>query len=430
MTNSMPQSTKDLKLAIIGLGYVGLPLAVEFGKKRAVIGFDINQKRIDELKACADSTLETTEEELRDAQLLTYTTNPDDLKVANCFIVTVPTPIDSFKRPDLTPLIKASETVSVALKKGDIVIYESTVYPGATEEDCVPVLEQTSGLKFNQDFYCGYSPERINPGDKEHRVTTIKKVTSGSTPEIADIVDSLYNEIITAGTHKAESIKVAEAAKVIENTQRDLNIALINELAIIFNKMGIDTQAVLEAAGSKWNFLPFRPGLVGGHCIGVDPYYLTHKAQAIGYNPEIILAGRRMNDGMGAYVVSQLIKAMINKRIQVQGAKILVMGLTFKENCPDLRNTRVVDIIAELHDYNCEVDVYDPWISPQEARYEYDIEPIEEPGNRAYDAIILAVAHRHFKNMGASSIRALGKPGAILYDIKHLLTTPESDLRL
>ena len=430
MTDNTPLSTKDLKLAIIGLGYVGLPLAVEFGKKRSVIGFDINQKRIDELKAGTDSTLETTEEELRDAKLLTYTTNPDDLKSANCLIVTVPTPIDSFKRPDLTPLIKASETVGAVLKKGDIVIYESTVYPGATEEDCVPVLEKKSGLKFNQDFFCGYSPERINPGDKDHRVTTIKKVTSGSTAEIADIVDSLYNEIIIAGTHKAESIKVAEAAKVIENTQRDLNIALINELAIIFNKMGIDTQAVLEAAGSKWNFLPFRPGLVGGHCIGVDPYYLTHKAQALGYTPEIILAGRRMNDGMGAYVVSQLIKAMVKKQIQVEGSKILVMGLAFKENCPDLRNTRVVDIIAELHDYNCEVDVFDPWISPQEAQREYDIEPIEEPGNRAYDAIILAVGHRQFRNMGALSIRALGKPGAVLYDIKHVLTTPESDLRL
>ena len=421
---------QDLKLAIIGLGYVGLPLAVEFGKKRTVIGFDINQKRIDELKAGRDGTLETTEDELRDAKFLSYTTNPDDLKGANCFIVTVPTPIDQHKLPDLTPLIKASKTVGKVLKKGDIVIYESTVYPGATEEDCVPVLEKHSGLKFNQDFFCGYSPERINPGDKEHRVTTIKKVTSGSTTEVADLVDELYKEIITAGTHKAESIKVAEAAKVIENTQRDLNIALINELAIIFNKMGIDTEAVLQAAGSKWNFLPFRPGLVGGHCIGVDPYYLTHKSQAIGYNPEIILAGRRVNDGMGAYVVSQLIKAMTNKRIQIQGAKILVMGLTFKENCPDLRNTRVVDIIAELEDYNCEVDVYDPWASPQESQYEYGIKPVEELGASAYDAIILAVAHRQFKNMGALSIRALGKPGAILYDVKHVLTTPESDLRL
>ena len=430
MTNNTPQSTKDLKLAIIGLGYVGLPLAVEFGKSRAVIGFDINPKRIDELKAGADSTLETTEEELRDAKLLAYTTNPDDLKAANCYIVTVPTPIDDYKRPDLTPLIKASETVGNTLKKGDIVIYESTVYPGATEEDCVPILEQQSGLKYNQDFYCGYSPERINPGDKEHRVTTIKKVTSGSTPEIAEIVDALYNEIITAGTHKAETIKVAEAAKVIENTQRDLNIALINELAIIFNKMGIDTQAVLEAAGSKWNFLPFRPGLVGGHCIGVDPYYLTHKAQAIGYNPEIILAGRRMNDGMGGYVVSQLIKAMMKKRIQVEGSRILVLGLTFKENCPDLRNTRVIDIITELHDYNCEVDVYDPWVDAQEAQREYGIKPIQEPKPNTYDGIILAVAHKQFKDMGATAIRELGKPAQVLYDLKHVLTAKSSDLRL
>jgi len=430
MTNGTPQSTKDLKLAIIGLGYVGLPLAVEFGKKRSVIGFDINQKRIDELKAGTDSTLETTKEELRDAELLTYTANPDDLKLANCFIVTVPTPIDSFKRPDLTPLIKASETVGAALKKGDIVIYESTVYPGATEEDCVPVLEQKSGLKFNQDFYCGYSPERINPGDKEHRVTTIKKVTSGSTPKIADIVDSLYNEIIIAGTHKAESIKIAEAAKVIENTQRDLNIALINELAIIFNKLGIDTQAVLEAAGSKWNFLPFRPGLVGGHCIGVDPYYLTHKAESIGYHPQIILAGRRLNDGMGAYVVSQLIKAMMKKRIQVEGAKILVLGLAFKENCPDLRNTRVVDIIAELKDYNCEVDVYDPWVDPQEAYQEYGISPIKNLKEHNYDAIILAVAHDEFKLMGIKAIRTSGNDVSLIYDLKYLFPIYESDIRL
>jgi len=430
MTNSTLKSTKDLKLAIIGLGYVGLPLAVEFGKKRSVIGFDINQKRLDELKAGTDSTLETTEEELHDAQLLTYTANPDDLKSANCFIVTVPTPIDSFKRPDLTPLVKASETVGEALKKGDIVIYESTVYPGATEEDCVPVLEEKSGLKFNQDFFCGYSPERINPGDKEHRVTSIKKVTSGSMPEIAAIVDSLYNEIIIAGTHKAENIKVAEAAKVIENTQRDLNIALINELAIIFNKMGIDTQAVLEAAGSKWNFLPFHPGLVGGHCIGVDPYYLTHKAQAIGYNPEIILAGRRMNDGIGAYVVSQLVKSMMKKRIQVDSAKVLVMGLTFKENCPDLRNTRVVDIVSELLEYNCDVDVYDPWVSPAEAYREHGIAPINTPNAGSYDAIILAVAHYQFKDMGSIAIRALCKSNSVLYDLKYVLKAGESDLRL
>lgn len=420
----------NIKLSIIGLGYVGLPLAVEFGRKRSVIGFDINQRRIDELRTGNDLTLETTKEELSEAKYLSYTTSINDLHSSNCYIITVPTPIDEYKRPDLTPLIKASETVGEVLKKGDIVIYESTVYPGCTEEDCVPVLEKYSGLKFNQDFFCGYSPERINPGDKEHRVTTIKKVTSGSTPEVADLVDALYNEIITAGTHKADSIKVAEAAKVIENTQRDLNIALINELALIFNKMGIDTEAVLKAAGSKWNFLPFRPGLVGGHCIGVDPYYLTHKAQAIGYHPEIILAGRRLNDSMGAYVVAQLVKAMTKKRIHVEGAKVLVMGLTFKENCPDLRNTRVVDIVAELKDYNCHVDVHDPWVSAEEAQHEYGIKPIKEPAEGGYDAIILAVAHQQFKEMGVSAIRSLGKSNSILYDLKYVLTVDESDLRL
>ena len=421
---------EEIKLSIVGLGYVGLPLAVEFGRKRNVVGFDINQRRIDELKAGNDFTLETTQEELATARLLAYTTNLDDLRGCNCYIVTVPTPIDEHKRPDLTPLIKASETVGKVLKKGDIVIYESTVYPGCTEEDCVPVLENCSGLKFNQDFYCGYSPERINPGDKEHRVTTIKKVTSGSTPEIADLVDALYNEIITVGTHKAQSIKVAEAAKVIENTQRDLNIALINELALIFNKMGIDTEAVLKAAGSKWNFLPFRPGLVGGHCIGVDPYYLTHKAQAIGYHPEIILAGRRLNDSMGGYVVTQLVKAMTKKRIQVEGANVLVMGLTFKENCPDLRNTRVIDIVAELKDYNCKVDVYDPWVTAEEAQHEYGITPIKAPNCGNYDAIILAVAHNQFKDLGATAIRALGKPISVIYDLKYMLSAQDSDLRL
>ncbi len=420
----------DIKLAIIGLGYVGLPLAVEFGRRRSVTGFDINQKRIDELKAGTDFTLETTSEELQEATHLRYTTQIDDLRECNCYIVTVPTPIDEHKQPDLTPLVKASETVGKVLKKGDIVIYESTVYPGATEEDCVPVLEKVSGLKFNQDFFCGYSPERINPGDKEHRVTNIKKVTSGSTPEIAALVDALYNEIITAGTHKAESIKVAEAAKVIENTQRDLNIALINELALIFNRMGIDTEAVLRAAGSKWNFLPFRPGLVGGHCIGVDPYYLTHKAQAIGYHPEIILAGRRLNDSMGAYVVSQLVKGMLKRRIQVEGAKVLVMGLTFKENCPDLRNTRVVDIVAELKEYNCDVDVYDPWASTAEAQHEYGITPVEAPQAGSYDGIILAVAHHQFKDMGAQAIRALGKSDSVIYDLKYVLTADEADMRL
>ena len=421
-----------MKLGIIGLGYVGLPLAVEFGKKRKVVGFDINQKRIDELRDGNDFTLETTSEELHEAKFLSYTTKLDDLRDCTCFIVTVPTPIDEHKRPDLTPLIKASESVGKVLKKGDIVIYESTVYPGATEEDCVPLLEKFSGLKFNQDFFCGYSPERINPGDKEHRVTTIKKVTSGSTPEIADIVDALYNEIITAGTHKASSIKVAEAAKVIENTQRDLNIALINELALIFNKMGIDTESVLLAAGSKWNFLPFRPGLVGGHCIGVDPYYLTHKAQQIGYHPEIILAGRRLNDSMGAYVVSQLVKAMMKRQIHVDGARILVMGLTFKENCPDLRNTRVVDIVTELKEYNCQVDVYDPWISAAEAEHEYGITPIIKlpTGEGCYDGIMLAVAHHQFKEMGAKAIRALGKKAHVLYDLKYILPADATDLRL
>ncbi len=421
---------ENIHLSVVGLGYVGLPLAVEFGRKRPVVGFDINQRRIDELRAGNDFTLETTREELVAAKHLSYTTNLDDLRGCNCYIVTVPTPIDEYKRPDLTPLIKASETIGKVLKKGDIVIYESTVYPGCTEEDCVPVLEKHSGLKFNLDFFCGYSPERINPGDKEHRVTTIKKVTAGSTPEIADLVDALYNEIIKVGTHKADSIKVAEAAKVIENTQRDLNIALINELALIFNKMGIDTEAVLKAAGSKWNFLPFRPGLVGGHCIGVDPYYLTHKAQAIGYHPEIILAGRRLNDSMGAYVVAQLVKGMTKKRLQVEGAKVLVMGLTFKENCPDLRNTRVVDIVAELKEYNCDVDVYDPWVSVEEAEDEYGITPIEKAHAGTYDAIIVAVAHNQFKDMGAAAIRAFGKPTAVLYDLKYVLSAQESDLRL
>jgi len=423
-------SLDQLKIAIIGLGYVGLPLAVEFGKRRSVIGFDINERRIGELQAGRDSTLETTAEELRDAVHLRFTTDLADLAAANCYIVTVPTPIDAHKRPDLTPLLRASETVGKVLKAGDIVIYESTVYPGCTEEDCVPVLERESGLRFNEDFFCGYSPERINPGDKEHRVTTIKKVTSGSTPEIADLVDALYNEIITAGTHKAESIKVAEAAKVIENTQRDLNIALINELAMIFNKMGIDTQAVLEAAGSKWNFLPFRPGLVGGHCIGVDPYYLTYKAEAIGYHPEIILAGRRLNDGMGAYVVSQLIKAMIQKSIQIEGARVLVMGLTFKENCPDLRNTRVVDIVSELKQYNIAVDVYDPWVSVAEAEHEYGIIPIQAPKASVYDAVILAVAHAEFKDLGPERIRAFGKADSVIYDLKYLLPADAADLRL
>ena len=420
----------DIKLAIIGLGYVGLPLAVEFGKQRSVVGFDINPQRIAQLRSGHDQTLETEPEELRAASLLSFSTELEDLRNCNCFIVTVPTPIDEHKRPDLTPLLKASETVGKVLKPGDIVIYESTVYPGCTEEDCVPVLEKFSGLKYQQDFYCGYSPERINPGDKLHRVTTIKKVTSGSTPQVADLVDALYRQIITAGTHQAPSIKVAEAAKVIENTQRDVNIALINELALIFNKMGIDTEAVLQAAGTKWNFLPFRPGLVGGHCIGVDPYYLTHKAESIGYHPEIILAGRRLNDSMGAYVVTQLVKAMTRRRLQVDGARVLVMGLTFKENCPDLRNTRVVDIVRELADYNVQADVFDPWANADEARHEYGITPITQPVAGAYDAIIIAVAHQQFKALGQAAIRALGKPGHVLYDLKYVFPASESDLRL
>jgi len=423
-------SLQEVKLAIIGLGYVGLPLAVEFGKRRSVVGFDINQQRIDALKAGHDATLEVSDDELKEAAQLAYSASLDDLKSCHVFIVTVPTPIDEHKQPDLTPLIKASETIGSVLKKGDIVIYESTVYPGATEEDCVPVLEKVSGLKFNVDFFAGYSPERINPGDKEHRVTTIKKVTSGSTPAVADLVDALYREIIIAGTHKASCIKVAEAAKVIENTQRDLNIALINELAIIFNRIGIDTEAVLQAAGTKWNFLPFRPGLVGGHCIGVDPYYLTHKAQSIGYHPEIILAGRRLNDGMGVYVVSQLVKAMLKRRIHVDGARVLVMGLAFKENCPDLRNTRVVDIVGELAEYNIQVDVYDPWVSAEDARHEYGITPITEPATNAYDGIVLAVAHNEFRALGAENIRQYGKAKHILYDLKYLLSAEEADLRL
>ena len=420
----------ELKIAVIGLGYVGLPLAVEFGKKVPVVGFDIYQKRIDELKSGQDHTLEVSPEELAQSAHLTYSANLEDLKDCNFFIVTVPTPIDEFKQPDLTPLVKASTSIGKVLNKGDVVVYESTVYPGATEETCIPVLEQVSGLTFNQDFFAGYSPERINPGDKLHRVTNILKITSGSTPEVADFVDQVYNLVIEAGTHKASSIKVAEAAKVIENTQRDVNIALINELAIIFNKMGIDTEAVLQAAGTKWNFLPFRPGLVGGHCIGVDPYYLTHKAQAIGYHPEIILAGRRLNDSMGAYVVTQLVKGMIKKKIQVEGAKVLVLGLSFKENCPDIRNTKIIDIVHELKEYHMDVDVYDPWVDASEAEHEYAITLVQSVKADAYDAVILAVAHNQFKEMGVTEIRALGKTNHVLYDLKYVLETTESDIRL
>jgi UDP-N-acetyl-D-galactosamine dehydrogenase len=417
------------KIAVIGLGYVGLPLAVEFGKRRSVVGFDIKPDRIAELQAGNDSTLEVSAEELAEAGQLSFTTDPADLADCQIFIVTVPTPIDAHKRPNLTPLIKASETVGAVLKKGDIVIYESTVYPGATEEDCVPVLERVSGLTFNEDFFAGYSPERINPGDKLHRLPDILKVTSGSTPEIAAEIDALYAQVVTAGTYMAESIRVAEAAKVIENTQRDLNIALVNELAIIFGKMGIDTEAVLKAAGTKWNFLPFRPGLVGGHCIGVDPYYLTHKAEAEGYHPEVILAGRRINDGMGAYAAGQLVKSMLRQKIQVNGARVLVMGLAFKENCPDLRNTRVVDLIAELETFGVQVDVHDPWVSADEAQAEYGI-ALKDTPEQGYDGIVLAVAHSQFREMGADNIRALGSSDSVFFDLKNVFELSDSDLRL
>ena len=420
----------EIKIAIIGLGYVGLPLAVEFGKKVPVVGFDIHQKRIDELKSGQDHTLEVAPEELAQSTHLSYTANLEDLKDCNFFIVTVPTPIDEFKQPDLTPLIKASQSIGQVLKAGDVVVYESTVYPGATEESCIPVLEQVSGLKFNQDFFAGYSPERINPGDKLHRVTNILKITSGSTPEVADFVDQVYNLIIEAGTHKAASIKVAEAAKVIENTQRDVNIALINELAVIFNKMGIDTEAVLKAAGTKWNFLPFRPGLVGGHCIGVDPYYLTHKAQSLGLHPEIILAARRLNDRMGQYVATQLIKEMVKQRIQVVGSKILVMGLSFKENCPDIRNTKIVDMVNALREYDLDIDIYDPWVDHKEATQEYGLSPIYALEKNQYDAIILAVAHDQFKAMSSQDFKNLGKEQYVLYDLKYVLDKSETNIRL
>jgi len=420
----------NTKIAIIGLGYVGLPLAVEFGKIFETVGFDINISRISELEKGYDSTLEVDIMELQESKKLLYTTNTSDIQSCNIFIITVPTPIDEQKKPVLTPLVQASEMVGKLLKKDDIVIYESTVYPGATEEVCVPILEQYSGLTYNKDFYCGYSPERINPGDKEHRITTIKKITSGSSPKVATQVDELYRQIITAGTHKADSIKVAEAAKVIENTQRDLNIALINEFSMIFNKLGIDTEAVLEAAGTKWNFLPFKPGLVGGHCIGVDPYYLTHKAIEVGYTPEIILAGRRLNDNMGAYIADQVSILMTKNQIPITGSNVLIMGLTFKENCPDLRNTRVIDLVEKLKSINCNVDVYDPWANKDEAYHEYDIKPISKPLNDQYDAIILAVAHDEFRKLTAKKIRAFGKDNHVIYDIKYLLNISESDMRL
>jgi UDP-N-acetyl-D-galactosamine dehydrogenase len=418
------------RIGIIGLGYVGLPLAVELGKHYPTVGFDISTRRVDELKKGHDGTLEVTSDELKQATRLTYSTALDDLKDCNFYIVTVPTPIDQAKRPDLTPLESASRTLGKVLRKGDVVVFESTVYPGATEEVCVPIMEAGSGLKFNQDFFAGYSPERINPGDKQHRVTNILKVTSGSTPEVADYVDALYASVITAGTHKASSIRVAEAAKVIENTQRDVNIALINELALLFHKMGIDTLEVLEAAGTKWNFLPFRPGLVGGHCIGVDPYYLTHKAQEIGYQPEIILAGRRINDSMGYHVVERTVKLMTQRRIHVVDSNILILGFTFKENCPDLRNTRVIDIIQELQTYHANVHVYDPWVDGVEMQHEYGITPITTLEKGKYDAIILAVAHDQFKAMSVEEIRALGKAQFVLFDVKHTLPVSQVDDRL
>jgi len=418
------------KIAIIGLGYVGLPLAVAFGERREVVGFDINTKRIAELRNGKDFTREVSLEEMAAADQLSFSDSLDDIADCTIFIVTVPTPIDDFKTPDLTPLVKASESVGKVLKVGDIVIYESTVYPGATEEVCVPVLERVSGLKFNADFYAGYSPERINPGDKEHRVTTIMKVTSGSTPAIAEEVDALYADIITAGTHKASSIKVAEAAKVIENTQRDLNIALMNELAMLFARLGIDTHEVLAAAGTKWNFMPFKPGLVGGHCIGVDPYYLTHKAQAVGYHPEVILAGRRVNDGMGAYVASGLVKSMIKAGQTVANARVLVMGFAFKENCPDLRNTRVIDVVKELKEFGCQVDITDCWADSAQAEHEYGVSLTAQPEKGGYDGVVLAVPHREYAAMSVGDLRGYMKQGGILYDLKGVLPLGEADLRL
>ncbi|MFK7886954.1 MAG: Vi polysaccharide biosynthesis UDP-N-acetylglucosamine C-6 dehydrogenase TviB [Gammaproteobacteria bacterium] len=424
------KDVQSVRIGVIGLGYVGLPLAVSFGRKLDTLGFDINQARIKELESGKDSTLEVDSEELAAANKLSFTADPAALAQCDVMIATVPTPIDAHKRPDLTPLVKASETIGGALKKGDVVIYESTVYPGATEEVCVPVLERVSGLKFNEDFYVGYSPERINPGDKTHRLETILKVTSGSTPEVATFVDNLYASIITAGTYLASSIRVAEAAKVIENTQRDVNIALVNELALIFNRLGIDTLEVLEAAGTKWNFLPFRPGLVGGHCIGVDPYYLTHKSQEIGYHPEMILAGRRINDNMGLYVVSEVCRLMTRSRIHVVGSRVLMLGFTFKENCPDVRNTRVIDMVNEFKTYDSTVDVYDPWADKDEMRHEYGVELVDELKPDTYDAIVIAVAHDQFKAMGIDEVRALGRDKHVVYDIKHVFEKDAVDGRL
>ncbi|EJI1277566.1 TPA: Vi polysaccharide biosynthesis UDP-N-acetylglucosamine C-6 dehydrogenase TviB [Vibrio vulnificus] len=421
---------ENLKIGIIGLGYVGLPLAVEFGKKYSTLGFDINQKRVAELNAGTDMTLECSQEELQSAPLLSYTHQLEDIKDCNFYIVTVPTPITEEKTPDLTPLKKASEAIAKVISQGDIVVFESTVYPGATEEVCIPIIEKQSGFVFNRDFFAGYSPERINPGDKVNKLTTIMKITSGSTTEVADFVDSVYASIVTAGTHKASSIKVAEAAKVIENTQRDLNIAIINEFAKIFNRLNIDTEEVLNAAGTKWNFLKFKPGLVGGHCISVDPYYLTHKAQEVGYRPEVILAGRRINDGMGEYVATQLVKKLSSKKIHIDEAKVLILGFTFKGDCPDVRNTKIIDIVNELKDFNMSVDVYDSWANPEEVKHEYGIELISQIEKNKYDGIVLAVDHSELKEMGENQLRSFGKENHVLYDVKHVLKSSEADIRL
>jgi len=428
MVNQFKKS--NLSIAIIGLGYVGLPLAVEFGKKFSVIGFDINNQRINSLNQGYDETLEISKSELKSAKSLSFTSDKDLLAKSNIYIVTVPTPIDKFKRPNLGPLIKASNMIGEFLSKGDLVIYESTVYPGATEEDCVPILEETSNLEFNKDFFVGYSPERINPGDKNHKLKDIKKVTSGSTKQAAAFVNKLYEEIITAGTYKAESIKVAEAAKVIENTQRDLNISLINELAIIFNAMNIDTESVLKAASTKWNFLPFKPGLVGGHCIGVDPYYLTHKAQELGYHPEIILAGRRLNDGMSKFIVGEFVKTLAQKNIKINNANILVLGLAFKENCPDIRNTKIIDVVDELKSFNCNVDIFDPWVNSEEVMKSFKIKPVLSLKEKSYDGVIIAVAHKEFLKMGLKKIKTYCKSSHIIYDLKHIFDKSEVDLRL
>ncbi|MCP5359112.1 MAG: Vi polysaccharide biosynthesis UDP-N-acetylglucosamine C-6 dehydrogenase TviB [Steroidobacteraceae bacterium] len=425
-----PEDLRNLQIGVIGLGYVGLPLAVEFGRHLPTVGFDINEKRIKQLKAGRDLTLEVDKAELAQAKHLTYSSDLKSLRGCRAFIVTVPTPIDDYKRPDLTPLVKSSETVGKVLKKGDVVIYESTVYPGCTEEICVPILERVSGLKFNRDFFAGYSPERINPGDKQHRLTTIKKVTSGSTPAVAEFVDQLYGTIIEAGTHKASSIRVAEAAKVIENTQRDVNIALINELALIFNRLGIDTEEVLIAAGTKWNFLPFRPGLVGGHCIGVDPYYLTHKAQEVGYHPEMILAGRRLNDNMALYVAGEVVKLMNSKKIHVKDSRVLVLGMTFKENCPDIRNSKVADVVKELGKFGAQIDVYDPWASPEETAHEYGIALAPSLRAGRYDAVVAAVGHEQFRKLGIAGVRRLCRRNHVVYDIKHVFNAQETDGRL